>query len=348
MHPLGLVPAPGLRPPRLRLGHRRGGGPEPIAVSSMRSLKAMMAQALAAAIRVSARFDLSRRILNRCYDAMSPRQRQWMHGRYSKLFQRSQARVQRGAWNVRFSGRPITLPFSGTDTWLEWDAALSILGHETEIVETYRALLQRGQRPATFLDVGSNYGLQSLLWLVHGVRTISVEPNPRCRAYFETICRLNGVRSGLRPYALSDAQGTAELWFPETETWLGSMDPDTQSRLSHAHEVARVTVPVTTLDACLSGSECAASLLIKIDVEGHEAAVLRGASGTLARYRPWVIFESHRAPTRHTLFNLLAGADYVPAALPVLARLVPDALSQDEFLNSPASNFLALPKEEKT
>ena len=175
----------------------------------MRSPRAIAARALAAAVRVSARYDLSRRMLNRLYNAMTPRQRQWAHGRYSKLFHHSSDRVQPGTWNVRFAGRAIALPFSGGDARLEWDAALSILGHETEIVETYRALLQRGPRPATVLDVGSNYGLQSLLWLVHGVRVISVEPNARCHAYFETICRLNGVRNDIRPQALGDAPGTA-------------------------------------------------------------------------------------------------------------------------------------------
>ncbi|OGX38617.1 MAG: hypothetical protein A3C53_04135 [Omnitrophica WOR_2 bacterium RIFCSPHIGHO2_02_FULL_68_15] len=106
-----------------------------------------------------------------------------------------------------------------------------------------------------------------------------------------------------------------------------------------------MTVPVTTLDACLAGHECAAPLLIKIDVEGHEAAVLRGASETLARYRPWVIFESHRASDRRALLTLLADARYLPAALPVLAASAHDWLSPDEFVSSPASNFLTLPRE---
>jgi hypothetical protein len=31
--------------------------------------------------------------------------------------------------------------------------------------------------------------------------------------------------------------------------------------------------------------------LLKIDVEGHELQVLRGARSTISRYRPWICFE---------------------------------------------------------
>lgn len=48
------------------------------------------------------------------------------------------------------------------------------------------------------------------------------------------------------------------------------------------------TVPVMTIDDVCAGAPVA---LIKIDVEGHEAAVVRGATDTIARHAPSIVFE---------------------------------------------------------
>jgi FkbM family methyltransferase len=43
-------------------------------------------------------------------------------------------------------------------------------------------------------------------------------------------------------------------------------------------------------------------LLVKIDTEGSEAAILRGAGRTLAERRPLIIFESFRDDGREELY----------------------------------------------
>jgi hypothetical protein len=48
-----------------------------------------------------------------------------------------------------------------------------------------------------------------------------------------------------------------------------------------------LTLPVVTIDELCPGPVA----LIKIDVEGHEAAVVRGATATIDRDRPAIIFE---------------------------------------------------------
>jgi len=60
------------------------------------------------------------------------------------------------------------------------------------------------------------------------------------------------------------------------------------SLLRHSYLTGSVTtVPVLTIDEVCPGPVA----LIKIDVEGHEAAVVRGAASTIDRYSPAVIFE---------------------------------------------------------
>jgi hypothetical protein len=62
-----------------------------------------------------------------------------------------------------------------------------------------------------------------------------------------------------------------------------------------------ITVPVTTLDGCVERYGIDRIGFLKIDVEGHEHAVLRGAAKTLEGQRPIVLMEAEQ---RHHDFPL--------------------------------------------
>ncbi|MFE8033055.1 FkbM family methyltransferase [Thiohalocapsa marina] len=71
--------------------------------------------------------------------------------------------------------------------------------------------------------------------------------------------------------------------------------------VTEGEEVASIDVPVTTLDS-LVGADAPA--LIKIDVEGHERAVLRGATRTLADPRLLaVIMETNGSGARYGIHD---------------------------------------------
>lgn len=112
-------------------------------------------------------------------------------------------------------------PLDGHDTWLEWDLALSMLGHELEVKHTYLNLI-RLQRPKLFFAIGANYGLHSTMFLIHGVPTVSFEPNPRCHEYFRKLALRNHVQCDIQQLALGAAEGWVQVSFPDRETWLGS------------------------------------------------------------------------------------------------------------------------------
>src|SRR5207249_3638516 len=153
-----------------------------------------------------------------------------------------------GLWTVTFLGRPIRLSLRPGQMWLDWDAALSILGHEVEIKETYSSLLASSASPELFIDVGANYGLHSLLFLAHGVDVISFEPNHLCREYFLSACRLNGVTARLEEIALGDIGCNTELWFPHGRTWLGSTDITVRQSLEPSYELRSQLVIQKRLD----------------------------------------------------------------------------------------------------
>ncbi|MCR0984195.1 FkbM family methyltransferase [Roseomonas populi] len=143
-------------------------------------------------------------------------------------------------------------------------------------------------RPGTLVDVGAHQGLLSLpLAALPGARVIAFEPLAEARAVLET--RAPGIT--IRPEALGDAPGTLDLSIPVLDgapqwEWAST------AKSYQAHEgphlvVRRSPVPVITLDSLALPDVTA----IKIDAEGAEYAVLRGARATLARCRPLLTLE---------------------------------------------------------
>jgi FkbM family methyltransferase len=145
---------------------------------------------------------------------------------------------------------------------------------------------------ATVVDIGASWGLFSyhLARLVGGAGTVfSYEPHPMNKPVLEKLVKARpNVR--FRPVAVSDLAGSADLQVPV----FGSRHVTAQSSLAHGFDgqrgvrVEKVSVPTVRLDDEIGGRRVG---LVKIDVEGHEMSVLRGASVTLGEYLPPMLIE---------------------------------------------------------
>src|SRR6202035_3498996 len=82
--------------------------------------------------------------------------------------------------------------------------------------------------------------------------------------------------------------------------------------------------------------------LIKIDVEGAELKVLRGATSVMGLCNPKIIFESLRGDTRAQLHQFLIDSNYVVHRLPWIGFGSSSPLSKCEVLKSKDSNFLEI------
>lgn len=167
------------------------------------------------------------------------------------------------------------------------------------------AFLETG---STFVDVGANIGVYTA-WASRCVgssgRVISFEPVSTTREYLERVIALNALSNvSVVPNALGAGPGIVDLWmFPHASGLTSAVSPTDES------SAQRVAVPMTTLDDELSAAGGSPTALVKIDVEGYEMAVLRGAVRTLvASDGPAVVFE-----TQH---DLLARAGERFADLP--------------------------------
>lgn len=157
---------------------------------------------------------------------------------------------------------------------------------EKHFAELFSYLVGPGDR---CVDAGANVGVHTIrLARLVGPdgEVIAFEPNPEV---VQRTCRnvsLNDLANvRVLGAAASEQAGQMPLFRPHP--W------DTnraRASLTHYRYLtgATATVPVTTVDATCAGAPIA---LIKIDVEGHEAAVVRGAADTIARHAPSIVFE---------------------------------------------------------
>jgi FkbM family methyltransferase len=136
-------------------------------------------------------------------------------------------------------------------------------------------------RGATVLDVGGNIGLFTL-FLVHKygrgrfAKIHVFEPNPDTFARLQRNLAANGLEGLCEAHmlALSDRAGTVYMESPRG-----------YSVLNMISDTGTVPVDCRTLDAWRGERGVAAVDLFKVDVEGHEMALLRGATETLKASR---------------------------------------------------------------
>ena len=147
------------------------------------------------------------------------------------------------------------------------------------------ALIRRHLRPGmTFVDVGANKGDFTLLaarLAGDSGRVISIEPEPENHSILQRSIALNDYTNiNVMRIALSDRDGVADLQIGSTS---GSHTLSAEFMGSRT-----VEVPIRTLDGVLSKQQLESVDMIKIDVQGLELAVLRGAAETL-RSNPRII-----------------------------------------------------------
>jgi FkbM family methyltransferase len=158
------------------------------------------------------------------------------------------------------------------------------------------------------VDVGANRGIYTY-WIHRKAAFVDAfEPQPALARYLRA-ARLRRVR--VHEVALSDRAGTAQLVVPDHDDGL--------ARLSGLPPVAGPGSPV---EPAPPGRELGVATLpldafgledvgfLKIDVEGHELAVLAGAAETVQRSRPVVFVESearHAAGAPGNVVDLMLG-----------------------------------------
>lgn len=209
-------------------------------------------------------------------------------------------------------------------------------GTEPEINALFRVLSRRVPIQS-FWDIGSNFGYYG--WMVK-----SLLPNVDIRMFEPdpdnaTLIRETSRRAGLsaitvREVVVSDMNGSRSFLRDQVSGLTGSI-ADGSATFVETH--FRLRGDPIRVDAVSVDQERAAAApvdLVKIDVEGHEEAVFRGATATLEKDQPIVIFECFH------------GGGQIAHMLHDLGYQVADAERMTDDLTV-TTNFLGLPRRHR-
>lgn len=213
---------------------------------------------------------------------------------------------------------------------------------EPELVRVVRHLAPTTH---TFADAGANIGYYSLLVRAYNpaVEVVAFEPSPDPHRVLLQNCPPD-ERTRVEAVALGDQSGTTTFYparnprYPDEPQLGGSGSVDAEHT---AHHGAGVAVDVETLDAALARDAQRLPVgLLKVDVEGAELGVLRGAAGVLARDRPVVLVEAlGRSGTLPDILALFEANRYRVYLATDAGLVAPDA-------DSEWTNYVAVPAEQ--
>jgi FkbM family methyltransferase len=159
-------------------------------------------------------------------------------------------------------------------------------------------------RNRTALDVGANLGTYTEALVRLCPHVVAIEPNPRWAAELSSMFKEARILRG----AASNVVGRAALRVP-TSLPLGGMATIEPANVLSGQQVEEIAVDSFTIDS-LNLTDVG---FIKIDVEGHEDAVLEGAAETIRNSRPNLLVESeerHRPGSVSSTVRRMLGFGY--------------------------------------
>jgi FkbM family methyltransferase len=171
------------------------------------------------------------------------------------------------------------------------NAVLATGSHDPDVWKWTKSHLVPG---GTIIDVGAHIGIFSLQGakaVGENGKVIAVEPNPATVARLRDNISASGWHNIIvEPVACADTAGTMKL-FLGSKVNAGTASLSREGALHHAAVGDSVDVQVIPLDNIVQRVGLTRIDVMKVDTEGAEVVVLKGARTSIAKFRPVIIVE---------------------------------------------------------
>lgn len=190
------------------------------------------------------------------------------------------------------------------------------------------------------LDIGANVGTYASKWLEYTNNIIAFEPG---KVAFNSLNQKYKDKIKVENIAIGEEEGELALFTESKDSKLNSLYP----RKNKNHNWANFAkVKVDTLDNYCKANKIESIYFLKIDVEGHELEVLKGASSTLLKLK-YIQFEfggAHLDSGHHfrEFFDLLS--PHFQLNFILKDGLYPIKEYHEKLENFRGNNFLAVAK----
>ena len=189
----------------------------------------------------------------------------------------------------RWQGKIVNLQGVSEVDWIYSSIKKTGTFYEIDLLKYIRYAM-RG-RHGCILDIGANIGNHSVFFgMFVSNAVICFEPNPSVLPILKTNLTKNRIHHKLYQLGLGEREAEAAIELPST-----AINNIGAARLIENQPDIRGSVHIVTLDSLLPEIKAFTGgldvLAMKIDVEGMEPAVLRGAKTVIDEYKPDLFIE---------------------------------------------------------
>lgn len=222
-----------------------------------------------------------------------------------------------GLWNSTFLRKLIRIPLkliphkcvikvlSGYNRGYYWIKGSGVNGYwlgnyEWEKQEHIRKLARKNM---IVYDIGAHVGFYTLMLskLVQNRGFVyAFEPNLRNLIYLQRHVKMNRLKNvTIIPAAVGNFSGYTHFHFSESSS-MGFISNDMKDK----------TVSIIRIDDYVQQKKIKPPHLLKIDIEGSEEDMLKGASNTIENFKPIILLALHKDDSRIRIIKFLSSLNY--------------------------------------
>ncbi len=214
------------------------------------------------------------------------------------LVRQIQAKVKINGGCVLYDGTELLFP---SNVGIGFSSSIYLKGTSGFEPHNWRVIKALAKTRNVLVDVGAHFGFYSVLAhkVNSSITTLSFEPIPElhndCRRFHQA--NLAHGKFEIYNLALSDKSGQSTIYIPRGVRLTEVRSASLQKEFFYNQQFERdeLVIQMTTWDEFVAQRGLnqfkGAETFLKIDVEGHELAVLRGSQTYLRTERPFIVCE---------------------------------------------------------